>query len=247
MAGRLDALGLEYSFFDAVIGKDLDLETLPAYDGPRRRLLFGRDMSKGELGCLLSHRGVCQEIADRSIDKAIILEDDTILSPDFPAVVQALLKMPVKWDMIRFLDNEKLNKKSRTIGALWGEYKLIRPAINSGGGHAYMVTKEAAQCLVRHTQKNFLPIDILHSYVWLTGLEVFSVKPFPAVRDIVPASTIGETRFDKTSQLSGWQRMAYPLTRSWLKLSEHIGRRRAYWGAWRRDLDNRQRLGSIKS
>jgi len=244
MTERLNQLGLNYSFIEAVNGSELNLKTLPFYDGMRRRLLFGRDMSKGELGCLLSHRAIYQEIVDRNLEKAIILEDDVIIAPAFPAVVQALLKVPVKWDMVRFLDSEKIYRRSRTIGSLLESYALIRPAISSGGAHAYMITQNTARQLLKHTQKNFLPIDILHSYVWRTGLEVFAVRPSPAVRDEVITSTIDleGTRFNKKLQITGWPKIIYPVTHFWLKLSEYIGKRSSYWLAWPRDINNKQAL-----
>ena len=67
MTERLNPLGVNYSFIEAVNGSALDLKTLPVYDGARRRMLFGRDMSKGELGCLLSHRAIYQKIVDEKI------------------------------------------------------------------------------------------------------------------------------------------------------------------------------------
>ena len=242
MTGRLNQLGVDHSVFEAVDGQKLELETASVYDGARRRMLFGRDMTKGELGCLLSHRAIYQAIVDRDIEKAVILEDDTILSTDFPDVVRALIELPVVWDMVRFLDNEKIYKKCRDIGPLCGAYTLIRPATTSGGGHAYLVTQNGARHLLRHTRQNYLPIDILHSYVWRTGLEIFAVKPSPAVRDMVIESTMEGTRFIKQLQISGWWKAIYPATRLWLRLSEWAGKRSSYWLSWPADLRNRRRL-----
>src|ERR1700722_9368909 len=89
MTRRLDALGIPHEFFEAVEGGTLDLRNLPAYDSARRRLLFGRDLRPGEVGCLLSHRGVYQRIVENGIEKSLVLEDDVFLSRDFPQVVRA--------------------------------------------------------------------------------------------------------------------------------------------------------------
>jgi glycosyl transferase family 25 len=241
MAERLDPLHVPYSFFEGVDGAHLDLETLPSYAKTRRRLLFGRDLRKGEMGCLLSHRAVYQHMVDHDIDAAVILEDDVFLTPEFPQIIKALARQPVKWDVIRFLEGEKVYKNSRVIGPLCEDYLLTRPLLASGGAYGYMLTKKAAACFLRHMQKNAVPVDTVHSYVWKTGLETFAVKPSPVSPDRVIDSTIGEARFDKTPQIEGWQKAVYPLTRFWLKFSELLGKRRAYWSSLPHDMLLKQR------
>ena len=236
MAERLDPLQVPYSFFEGVDGSMLDLDTLPSYDRLRRRLFFGRDLKKGEMGCLLSHRAVYQHMVDHDIDTAVVLEDDVFPAPEFPDVIRSLVKHPLQWDVVRFLEGEKVYNKSRVIGPLCGKYRLTRPLVASGGAYGYMLTKKAASRFLRHMQKNAVPVDTVHSYVWRTGLETFAVNPSPVRPDREIDSTIGEDRFDKTLQIADWQKTIYRLTRSWLKLSELIGKRRAYWLSWPRDL-----------
>lgn len=241
MSERLGKLGVPFSFFEAVDGHALDIDNLPAYDGLKRRLFFGRDLRKGEIGCLLSHRAVYQHMVDNNISAAVVLEDDVFLKDDFPEVVRALMNQPAAWDMVRFLDSEKVYQKSRFIRLLGvGSYSLKRVLIASGGAYGYVLTLKAARALLRHMQKNYLPVDALHGYVWRTGLEVLSVVPSPVSPDNEIGSTIGEARFDKTLHVKGWQKAVYPLTRSWLKFSELVGKRRAYWLSLPRDIFSRQ-------
>lgn len=242
MAKRLNPLRVSYTFFKAVNGHALDIDTLPDYDKMRRRLYFGRDLSKGEIGCLLSHRAVYQHMVDNNIERAIVLEDDVHIDPGFPQVVRDILQSPVKWDVIRFLAYEKVQKIGRdifTLPTLTGEGKphvLARIPTTSGGAYGYMLTQHAAREFLRHMQKNALPVDILHGYVWRTGLETFILRPSPVAADLENESTIGLSRYDKKSQLSGWQKAVYPLTRAWHKFSELIGKRTSYWMAWPRDV-----------
>jgi len=231
MAERLDYLKVAYSFFDAVNGATLDLETLPLYAKTRRRLFFGRDMTKGEVGCLLSHRAVYQHMLNNDIPCAIVLEDDAILSPDFPAVIRSVLSCPVAWDMVRFLDSEKVYRKSRAVAPLAPGHAMIRTMIPSGGAYGYILTKKAAGVLLDHMRKNFIPIDTLHGYVWKTGLNVFAVNPSPVRPDRVIESTIGDARFDKGVKPAGWIRAVYPFTRFFLRLYEALGKRWSYWTA----------------
>ena len=87
---QLEKLGLPFSFFDAVNGYDLDVLTHKNYNGRKRRLSFGRDLTQGELGCLLSHKELYEKICDDDLESAIILEDDVILHEDFPKILNSL-------------------------------------------------------------------------------------------------------------------------------------------------------------
>ncbi len=242
MARQLDAMHLDYTFYDAVNGSELNPATLPSYSQLRRRLCFGRDLTKGELGCLLSHRAIYQHMVDAHLEHAIVLEDDAILENDFPDVIDALMAVPIKWDLIRFLASPKAYRQGRGIGALRGPYSLTRLTKAYGGAYAYLLTRHAARTLLRHMQSNWLPVDILHGHVWETGLETFAVRPSPVSPDNVIESTIGAVRFDKTLQLTGWQRTLYPLTRAAFKIYEHIGKHTASWRAWPRDMRLRRQL-----
>jgi glycosyl transferase family 25 len=241
MSARLDPLHMGYTFFKAVNGHALDIETLPAYDKTRRRLYFGRDLLGGEIGCLLSHRAVYQHMVDNSIARAIVFEDDVLIEENFPQIIREILQSPVKWDVIRFLAYKKVQKIGRDIFALPTKpHALARIPTTSGGAYGYMLTHHAAQVFLRHMQKNWLPIDILHGYVWRTGLETFILRPSPVSAQLFNESTIGQVRFDKTSQLSGWQKVVYPFTRAWHKFSELVGKRVSYWLAWPRDALTRR-------
>lgn len=243
MAARLDPLHVPYTFFKAVNGHELDIDTLAAYDKTRRRLYFGKDLTKGEIGCLLSHRAVYQHMVDNNIENAIVLEDDVFIEPTFPQVVREIIASPVAWDIVRFLAYAKVQKIGRNVYPLpLKPYNLARIPTASGGAYCYMLNLKAARRLLEHMQTNYLPIDALHSYVWRTHLETFILRPSPVSADLDGPSTIGETRFDKKTQLTGWQKNIYPLTRFWLKASELVGKRTSYWSAWLRDRPDLSQL-----
>jgi len=218
---QLSRLGMDFRFFDAVNGRQLTPEQQNAYAGRRRRLLFGRDLTPGEIGCLLSHRGVYLRIAEENIPAALVLEDDAVLSGDLPGVLRALMQRPVEWDVIRFLSFGKTLGQSRVIGPLWGKYSLGRPRGMPGGAYGYLLSLRAAKALARNMRKNWVPADTLQGEIWRTGLlRSFNVLPSPVDYDDVIESTIGDTRFDKTRSLKGWERRIYPATRLGRKLYE---------------------------
>lgn len=236
MSARLDPLGIPYSFFKAVNGRELDVDHLPAYDRTRRRLFFGKDLSAGEIGCLLSHRAVYQHMVDNNIGHAIVMEDDVFIESVFPQVIREILASPVPWDIVRFLAYDKVQKIGRDLYELpLRPYRLARIPTASGGAYCYLLNLKAARRLLQLMEKNYLPVDMLHSYVWRTGLQTLLLRPSPVSADLDGPSTIGDTRFEKKVQLQGWQKYAYPFTRAWLKLSELAGKRSSYWLASKQD------------
>ncbi len=244
MAERLDAIGLPFTFFEAVDGYALSLADCPVYDGARRRRWFGRDMTQGEVGCLMSHRAIYQKMVDENIAVALILEDDVMFEKDFPAVLAALLASPVRWDMVRFLGSPKIYRLGRReIVDLVPGYRIARIPGTHGGAHAYLLTLHAACVLLRHTERSWVPIDTLHGRCWATGLEFLVVHPAPLHTDEAAGSTIGDARFDKTVRLTGWSKALFPLRRFWFKLCETAGKRYVYWSSWFRD----RRAGNLRA
>ena len=59
---QLDAVGVEYERFAAIEGKSLQPEEINKYynDKNAQRLL-GKSMSRGEIGCVLSHIGIYKQ------------------------------------------------------------------------------------------------------------------------------------------------------------------------------------------
>jgi glycosyl transferase family 25 len=245
MRARLDAINLPFEFFSAVDGRTLSINDCAHYDGAKRRRFFGRDMTPGEVGCLLSHRGIYERMIRDNLKHALILEDDVMFEADFPDVLRALLKSPIKWNMIRFLGCEKIyNLGQRKIVPLTENYWLARIPGTHGGAHAYLLTLDTARILMAHSARSWLPIDTLHGRCWETGLESLVVHPAPLMPDEAAGSTIEDARFDKTRHLEGLDALLYPLRRFRFKLGEGISKRWIYFSSWFRDKRARTNTGA---
>lgn len=239
MRARLDKTGVGYEFFPAVDGRGFDLSQLAAYDGAKRRRYFGRDMLPGEMGCLLSHRNIYEKMVTENIPVAVILEDDVVFEEDFREALLTLLGTKIKWDVIRFLGSKKIYARGcRKIAKLTDKYWLARLPTAPGGAHGYVLTLEAAKVMIRHMQRNWMPIDTLQGRMWETGLETLVLWPAPVHIDN-SESTIGEAaRMDKTVKLTGLERALYPFFRAVYKITDTLGKRYVYWGSWLRDGKN---------
>ena len=238
MTERLAKVGISPVFFDAVDGYQLDIATLPDYDREKRRRYFGKDLKAGEIGCLLSHRKIYEKMVAENIATAIVLEDDVYLADDFRTVLEDIQQTRLDWDLIRFVGHGKVfDNGFRLLARLGHGYSITRVPTSPSGAYAYLLTLRAAKKLLQFMQKNWVPVDIIHSRAWQTRLETLLVHPSPVTPDLDGPSTIGDARFDKTMNISGRTKIVHPFYRFWYKLSNGTGKRLLYMLTWFKDKD----------
>lgn len=237
-----DLLGkheIPFDFFDAIDGRGFDVKAHKNYNGRKRRLLFGKDLTGGELGCLLSHKAIYQKMGDQNIPQALILEDDVILDTDFKDTVQHLIQSDLPYDLVRFLGSPKVAKRGvRPVAPLPKGYILGRMPTNPGGAHAYLITQNGAKILNHHLEKTAYPIDTLMGRCWETGIECLAITAL-ARHDLEAESFIGNLRFDKETPLqNNVERSLYPVTRALYKIENAIGKSWVYYKNFANDRKN---------
>lgn len=229
-------LNLDFEFFDAVDGRQFDVLNHPNYDAPKRRRSYGRDLTGGDIGILLSNKAIFERIVKEDIPYTLILEDDVILREDFFPVLKKILTMPVPFDMIRFLGSPKLERlKLRNVCKIDDAHHLVRHTGIPGGSHAILMTPTGAKKLLKHMNKNAYPMDVLMSRSWLTGLNWFTVRPGLAAQDLSFESTIGDVREQKDLHVTGLAKDLFPLTRAWFKFTESILKKYWFYKTYLRD------------
>ncbi|XP_057697964.1 procollagen galactosyltransferase 2 [Corythoichthys intestinalis] len=108
MLKTMSALGLRATLAAAVDGKALNtsqlqalgIEMLPDYKDP----YSGRVLTRGEIGCFLSHHSIWSQVVERGLQKVLVLEDDVRFEPRFKRRLQAIMdeveKTQLDWDLI---------------------------------------------------------------------------------------------------------------------------------------------------
>lgn len=238
MRKRAEAAGLEVEFISAIDGREMTEEEIGKwYDSAKRKRYFGRDMTLGEIGCLMSHRSVYEKIVAEKIPYAVILEDDVVFEADIGKALASIPEAPIKWDVIRFLSHSKVYKRGfRKIMPLGNtRYQFARSPAAPGGAYGYLVSCHAAEVMLKHMQRNWLPVDVQLGRVWETGLEMLLIVPSPLRHDASCGSTIGGERFDKHVDLKGLARVMYAFSRARFKLAENCCKRWVYFSSWFRD------------
>ena len=148
---------LQYTFFKAVDGQNIN----PL---PKTLKLFESGdycYRKGIVGCASSHIKIWHELIISELDIMIVLEDDTILAPNFvEKLVSSLKKLPSgKWDIL-FLGHflyphlrKEGDKEDKTPEVeQWTRNKCIENSM--GGTIGYVIHKRGAMKMFTHIQEN---------------------------------------------------------------------------------------------
>jgi glycosyl transferase family 25 len=220
MEEQLRRLGLAYTLFEAVEGRALDPDRVEQYDRAARLRRYGADLSPGEIGVYLSHYRIFEEMGERGIERALILEDDALLSDDMVGLLPAMAALPPGYELIR-LSGARM-PRHLTAAPLGAGHSLVRPLNVVCGSTGYVLTAGGAAKLRRAARCMTRQIDVTIDRYWDSGVRMFAVLPYP----ISPAgltSTIGE-------RLDVWDHPGRKLWRIWTKLQkfgESMAKRRA--------------------
>jgi glycosyl transferase, family 25 len=187
MVAELGRLGIRYEFFEAIDGDSLDDRQIRRIAGAGFSQALGLRMSKALIACTLSHYGALRTMVDRGIPLGIIFEDDAQCLDDFTERVREALAAPADWDML------KLNGAMRP--GMWGKVlaqtsrgKIVQLPVPTTLATAYAVTNAGARKLLPF----LLPVpdafDLLLQQVWVTGLDIAELIPYPVRSVGLPSS-----------------------------------------------------------
>lgn len=190
---QLDALGLEFEFFDAVDGRAEPPHPLFAkYDYFKRLWLTnGRMPSKGEMGCYASHYLLWQKCID--IDEPIlVLEDDVVVRPHLNQFFESISKVAQEYGFVRL--QEKGERSQTYIKEKNDEYSVSFLDNNFGGLLCYAISQSAAQKLVDGCTRWTLPVDNYVGSLYLHDAPsyLFSPSMVESIQDFDTTIQLGE-------------------------------------------------------
>lgn len=139
MQAQLDKTELKYEFINAINGKDLSNTELKeiVYDYPNCML------SKGEIGCALSHLAIYKKMVNENIEQAFVLEDDATLPHNIEDVISKIQKIDklTKPNIYLLSCVDSYIKNQKIDDNVFKVYQAIR-------SHAYIINKKAAKRLI---------------------------------------------------------------------------------------------------
>ncbi|KAG8448003.1 hypothetical protein GDO86_015197 [Hymenochirus boettgeri] len=201
---------------DAVDGRDLNssdikrlgVNLLPGYYDP----FSGRTLTKGEVGCFLSHFKIWTEITERQIDVALVFEDDVRFEPFFKRKIIRLMEdirsADLDYDLIYIgrkqvtLDPEQPVDNVRNLVVADYSYWTLCYIISLRGAQKLLNAEPLSKIL---PVDEFLPImsdthpndDYKHHFV-NRNLQIFSAHPLL----VYPTHYTGEPSWQSDTETS---------------------------------------------
>ncbi len=185
----------EWSFFNAYKALSLPLK----YNPDDCVQSFGRELSRAEIGCYVSHFKCWQWLLQSEYDQMIVLEDDVVVDWialhaisgfDFSNSDLHLVKLfashPVNADMVRYR-------------FLSQHHHLVRSRGMALGTQAYVITRKAAATLVAKFDKIERPVDWVLARYWDHQIVNYVVLPHPVLEKMVPSTLKIEATLKKRS------------------------------------------------
>lgn len=173
MTDRLDSLGIQFSFVDAVDGR----RPLPDRIGDARIVREAFDTEQA-IARSVSHRLVHRMIADGDSDLALVLEDDAKFAENFSTVLADATAL--EFDVLK-LEGGDYDRRRVGVGSIDG-YAVIVRRTPSRGSTAYLIRRSAAvrfcslPTIDRSVDASFEDPKLL--------LRVLELEPFPVAQEL---------------------------------------------------------------
>lgn len=185
MQTQLSEQGISFERFSAINPDQLSEPWTTFWHDARRSAL-----SKGEIGCMLSHIMIWKSLLDSEAQFALVLEDDVHTQPDLASFLNSIP------DLISA--EEKCIHRLETFGARVtmqraeayriGQRCGNRLLTNHGGTAAYIVNRATAEALFSSIEKfcNAIDIEMFDpTRRSLKDVDVIQWNPAPCIQDMI--------------------------------------------------------------
>jgi len=174
LAGRLP---IPCRILDAVAGARLSKGEIEA---TYRRTIhwppYPFRLSKGEIGCFLSHRLSWQAIADGHADGGLVMEDDVEVDmARLPAALELVTRFASPGDIVRFPN--KFRSAAGQVVASADGLEIVRESSPGLNMMMQWIGRDAARELLARTQTFDRPVDVFVQMRWLHRLPVYALRP----------------------------------------------------------------------
>jgi GR25 family glycosyltransferase involved in LPS biosynthesis len=176
---RLDHLGIQHCFFDAIDGRLLSTSEREAL-APSSALLFDRPLTAAEIGCAASHFAAIRQLAAKNHEFVCLMEDDAVpLTSDlrFFLEPQTLRAIP-RFDVLRMVsDAARWKRPAWKIAEIQGRgiYAMARPG---WGLQGQVYSRRGLLKMDSQLGAISAPADfVLYHDCHIRGLRVLEIRP----------------------------------------------------------------------
>ncbi|KAL1022944.1 hypothetical protein UPYG_G00034560 [Umbra pygmaea] len=238
MLSTMSSMGLQATLTDAVDGKALNssqlqalgIEMIPGYKDP----YSGRVLTRGEIGCFLSHHSTWVQMVEQGFSKVLVLEDDVRFEPRFKrrlmTIMEEVEKAQLDWDLI-YVGRKRMQVRQpeRSVEGVNNlveadySYWTLGYALSSQGARKLLAAQAFSKML---PVDEFLPVmfnkhpnsDFM-SHFERRDLKAFSVEPLL----IYPTHYTGEPGYVSDTETSTiWDDEA--TATDWDRQHQHAGK-----------------------
>lgn len=208
LAKHFADMGIAFEWLDAVNGGDLSKEEMSRLCDMTEVESKPHWLTRGAIGCALSHYRIYELIIERGLPYALVFEDDVLLSADFKTCLEHTIPLLSGNQIISFYYQSwtPVKLQGRTRKHISGKYFAYLPEDISQplNAAAYLITREAAISMT----KNILPVR-LAADAWGAFSEIGAFDEFrcvyPRPVDVVDAkSSINYLGNDWKARLLKW-------------------------------------------
>ncbi|XP_049751834.1 inactive glycosyltransferase 25 family member 3 isoform X4 [Elephas maximus indicus] len=167
--------------------RSLGVDLLPGYQDP----YSGRTLTKGEVGCFLSHYAIWEEVVARGLAQVVVFEDDVRFQSNFKGRLEQLMKEveaeKLPWDLI-YLGRKQVNPEEEAVVeglphlvVAGYSYWTLAYALSLAGARKLLASQPLSRML---PVDEFLPVmfdqhpnEKYKAHFWPRDLRAFSVQP----------------------------------------------------------------------
>ena len=175
-SGQLEALNLQYQFFDAVDGRSEQHALFDRYDAEAFVIHYGRPATPGELGCYASHYLVWEYCVQLG-KPILVLEDVFLLAEFFLNAFSICSQLIDEQGYIRL--QQTLKSKARFEKQI-GEFALVKYTKSPQGGLCYALTPAVAGKFMEHSARFVYPLDVFVRHFWIHRIPLYGLTPYVA-------------------------------------------------------------------
>lgn len=203
---QLSALGLRWSWFPAVNGREQQDKLLKRADPEAYARHMGSPMLPGKLGVFASHAAVWAEFLASSHSAALVLEDDVVFHDDFLECLDAALEASTHWDLVRFnCVRAKLPVPQGRVGR-WTLNAYIGPFT---GNATYLIQRPTARRLLDDIWPQTRALDHELNRFFKHDYRQFGLEPWASHTDDRDVSTITGVGFSEVKKFKWYRRLPY--------------------------------------
>ena len=169
-------IALRTTVIDAIDGNKSDINFSKSYIPRLLRPHYPFSLRSAEVACFQSHQKCWQEILDRNLEAALIIEDYVdIIDGEFSAAVKLAMKEIKMGDLIRLPIKPREKPRSKILKQ--DNISIFEPTLVGLGTQAQIVTYDAARRLLEKTEQFDRPIDVYLQLRWKHGVRILTLWP----------------------------------------------------------------------